>query len=170
MAVRAPRVYTPDEYLEMEMKAEFKSEYIAGHIYAMDGATAVHALITANLIRELGNQLKGKPCRPYAPDLRVQVDAGGMFSYPHVAVVCGKVILRDQRTDVATNPTALFEVLSKSTEGYDRGEKAARYRKTVSLQEYVFVSQDRVHVEVFTRQADARCCSQKRMNSRHRSG
>jgi Uma2 family endonuclease len=142
---------TPEQYLEIERAAEFKSEYYNGRMYAMSGASRTHVLVTSNLTRELGNALKGGPCLVYASDLRVST--GKLYTYPDVAVVCGKETFSDNRQDTLVNPTVIVEVLSPSTEAYDRGLKFSLYWSIESLREYVLVWQARPQVEVFRRQA-----------------
>jgi Uma2 family endonuclease len=112
-------------------------------------------LIVANLLRELGSQLKGRPCKAYPSDMRVKIPGGQHYLYPDVIVVCGQSQFEDERKDTLLNPTLVIEVLSKSTEAYDRGDKFATYRKLDSLQECVLVSQERCLVEVFRRQPEA---------------
>jgi Uma2 family endonuclease len=143
---RRPR-YTPEEYLELERAAEYKSEYINGEIYAMTGGTIEHNQITVNIVNALGNQFLGRPCRVFTGDVRIQVATARMYTYPDVAALCGPVELADERRDTILNPTTIFEVLSPSTEAYDRGYKFAYYRRLESLTDYVLVAQDRVWVE-----------------------
>ena len=145
---------TPEEYLRIERAAEWKSEYIDGEMFAMAGASPRHAQIAANLIRELGNQLLQGPCIVYNTDLRVATDPQRHCTYPDVIVACEPPGYVDTQLDTLTNPTFVAEVLSESTEKYDRGEKSERYRALASLAEYLLLSQDRVHVELYTRQAD----------------
>jgi Uma2 family endonuclease len=146
--------YTPEEYLALERKAEHKSEYFAGEIFAMSGASRKHNLITFNLAREIGNQLRGRPCEAYVADMRVKVTPTGLYTYPDVVVVCGEPRFEDSHVDTLLNPTVIFEVLSESTEAYDRGRKFANYRRLASQQEYVLIAQDRVHVEQYRREGD----------------
>jgi Uma2 family endonuclease len=148
-----PRV-TPEEYLAMERRAEFKSEYIDGYVYAMGGASESHNLIVTNLVTQLSTQLRNRPCKVYPSDLRVDVRENRFYAYPDVTVVCGEAIFRDEQTDNLLNPTVIIEVLSDSTEVYDRGVKFARYRRIDSLVEYVLVAQDRRHIEHYVRQSD----------------
>jgi Uma2 family endonuclease len=134
----------------------YKSDYYAGEIFAMSGGTIRHSLICSNIGGELRERLKGKPCRAYESNLRLLTRKSGLRNYPDVSVYCGP-LLRDEedRTgETVTNPTVLFEVLSKSTEGYDRGLKAENYRSIESLKAYVLVSQERPHVEIFERQGN----------------
>ena len=148
--------YTAAEYLELERQAEYKSEFIDGEIFALAGASEPHNLIATNLTIALGSQLKGKPCKLYSSDMRVQLVKSTRYTYPDVVVVCGKADFIDDKRDTLTNPTLILEILSPSTEGYDRGEKFQRYRKLTSLQTYVLVSQDRPFVEVFEWREDDR--------------
>lgn len=151
----APKIrYTPEEYLAMERQAPFKSEYHAGEIFAMAGASVTHNIITLNVATQLRVQLRGGPCRPFAADMRVRVGPADLYAYPDVAVVCGERRFADEQRDVLLNPTVIVEVLSPGTEEYDRGDKFAGYRHLESLQEYLLVAQDRPRVEQYTRQAD----------------
>ncbi len=145
---------TEQEYLRREREAECKSEFFQGEIFAMAGGSASHSLITANFVREAGNSLKNRPCKVFNSDLRVRVEATGLNTYPDATIVCDEMKFVDDRRDTLTNPTVLVEVLSDSTEKYDRGLKANNYRQVVSLRELVFIAQDRAHAECFTRQAN----------------
>ncbi|HET7079982.1 MAG TPA: Uma2 family endonuclease [Chloroflexia bacterium] len=146
--------YTPEEYLALERAAPYKSEYLAGEIFAMAGAREEHNTIAANIVRQLGNQFQGRPCRVYVSDMRVRVSPAGLYTYPDVVAVCGPREFADAHHDTLINPTVIFEILSPSTEAYDRGEKFAQYWRLASLTDYVLVAQDRVRVEHFTRQGD----------------
>ena len=155
MSLPARRLFSDDEYLWLERAARHRSELINGEIYAMSGASLPHNVITVNVAGELRQRLKGKPCQAMASDLRVQISATGAYVYPDVVVVCDEPVLRpDGHLDTLTNPTLVVEVLSSSTEAYDRDEKAAHYRRLSSLREYVLVAQDRPHVEVYRRRGD----------------
>jgi Uma2 family endonuclease len=146
--------YTPDQYLEMERKSELKNEYIDGEIVAMVGASERHNLIAGNLMGELHRQLKGTPCRVYPGDMRVDLRERHLYAYPDVVVVCDEPILRDGEMDNLLNPTVIIEVLSKSTEAFDRGRKSMKYRRIESLREYLLVSQEEPHTERYVRLAD----------------
>jgi Uma2 family endonuclease len=154
MATQTEVRYTPEEYLVLERKSEHKSEYFGGEIFAMSGATERHNLAVTNLVRELSLQLKGRPCKTYSSDMRVKVAPTGLYTYPDVMVVCGKTLFDDEQQDTLLNPSVIIEVLSKSTEGYDRGEKFAHYRKLESLTDYLLVSQTKHRVEHYVRQPD----------------
>lgn len=145
---------SPEEYLEAERRAETKSEYLDGRIYAMAGASFAHNAIVGNLVVDLGRQLKGGPCRVLPSDLRLRVPETGLYTYPDVSVVCGEPELADEHRDILLNPTVLIEVLSDSTERYDRGRKAEHYRRIASLQEYVLVAQAEPRVERYRRQSE----------------
>jgi len=152
VTVRRPRLLTLSEYLSLERSAPSRSEYVRGEIYAMTGGTARHSLISANTIRALGNRLDNNRCRVFDSNLRLWVEAADLVTYPDVMVVCGKVqFLDDKPADTVANPAVVVEVLSPSTEAFDRGDKFAAYRLVPSLRHYVLVSQDRPQVEVFTR-------------------
>jgi len=146
--------YTPDEYLALERSASFKSEFQDGQIYAMTGASRAHNLITINIGRELSQQLKKRPCEAYINDMRVKAANSRSYHYPDVAVVCGQAEFEDAQVDTLLNPTLLIEVLSPSTEAYDRGGKFAHYRKIESLSEYLLVMQDQPSIERYMRQGE----------------
>jgi Uma2 family endonuclease len=154
MATAALTWYTPEEYLALERNAEFKSEYIDGRIVAMTGASAPHVTIVGNISAELRSHLRGGSCRAYASDMRVQIGGGSRYTYPDVAVACGRQEFLDGVLDTLTNPALIVEVLSPSTEAYDRGEKFQHYRMIETLQEYVLVAQDQPLVERFTRHGE----------------
>ena len=154
MSALPKQFYTPEEYLRLERAAGYKSEYFAGEIVAMAGAKRKHNLIGSNITTSLNTQLREKPCEVYASDMKVQADKARQFSYPDVVVVCGEPQFRDNQDDVLQNPTVIVEVLSPSTEAYDRGEKFLCYRRLDSLQEYVLVTQNERRVEQFTKQSD----------------
>ncbi|HTE17680.1 MAG TPA: Uma2 family endonuclease [Armatimonadota bacterium] len=150
----AERLYTAEEYLALEREAETKSEYFEGRIFAMSGASREHNLIAGNLFRNISNQLDERPCEVYVSDMRVKVSADGLYTYPDVAAVCEPPQIEDAHGDTLLNPSLIIEVLSLSTEAYDRSEKFAHYRKLESLTDYVLVSQDRVQVEHFVRSGE----------------
>lgn len=147
---------TPQEYYVLERAADYKSEFFGGEIFAMAGSSTRHALVGSNLLGELHARLKGRRCRPYNSDQRIKVKATGLRTYPDVSVFCGRMEYDpdDDQRETAVNPAMLFEVLSESTEGYDRGTKSTHYRSIESLQAYVLVSQHTPHVEMIERQQD----------------
>lgn len=147
-----PRL-TPEQYLEIERAAQFRSEYYNGRMYAMSGGSHPHAIVIGNLARELGVALKRGPCLVTTSDMRVRVSKTGLYTYPDIVVVCDPPQYGDGRHDTVLNPALLVEVLSPSTEAYDRGFKFAQYRALESLQEYALVSQSEPRVEIFRRQS-----------------
>jgi len=147
---------TPEEYLAIERKAESKSEYLNGEIVAMTGASREHNLISFNLTREISQQLKGRPCEGYSSDMRVRVPSTRLYTYPDLVVVCGEPQFEDDYLDTLINPTLIIEVLSESTEGYDRGKKFGFYRTIPSLVEYLLIAQDEQRIEQYAKQPDGR--------------
>jgi Uma2 family endonuclease len=155
MASAASNSYvSPEEYLARERKADFKSEYFDGCVYAMAGASAEHGRLSLDLATELNVKLRAGPCEVFGSDLRVLVHPSGLYTYPDAVAVCGAPEFEDGRKDTLLNPSLIAEVLSPSTESYDRGEKFANYRRLPSLREYVLIAQDRVLVERFLRQGE----------------
>lgn len=152
MSTLAKPFWTPEQYLERERQAEGKSEYFSGEIFAMAGASREHNLIAGNASGELRARLKGRPCETYPSDMRVRVNATGLCTYPDVTVVCGEPEFLDRSGDVLLNPRVIVEVLSESTEAYDRGEKFAHYRRVESLQDYLLIAQEKASVEHYARQ------------------
>lgn len=145
---------TPQEYLAIERAALEKSEYYNGEMFALAGTTREHSLINGNIAAALRNQLKDHPFETYSNNMRVRTRPGGLYTYPDVVVVCGDREFEDAEVDILVNPTLIVEVLSTSTEAYDRGDKFAMYRENASLQEYVIVSQHQPRVESYLRQAN----------------
>ena len=144
--------YTPEEYLALERKAEWKSEYRNGFITAMSGASRKHNLIALSISAVVWNQLRDRFCEVYAGDMRVRTGPTGLYTYPDVVAVCGEPKFLDDEFDTLLNPTLIVEVLSASTEDYDRDGKFEQYRTLKSLKDYVLVAQDQVLVERRTRQ------------------
>ena len=143
---------TEQEYLAIERAAQFRSEFIDGEMFAMAGASKRHGLIQRNLQGELYVALRGGKCGPFGPDSRVRISAES-YTYPDVSVVCDQSVAGGDE-DNLVNPVVIFEILSPTTEKYDRGAKFQLYRTIESLQEYILVNQDQVRIEQFTRQAD----------------
>ena len=147
------RLLTPDEYLNRERKAEFRIEYRGnGVVVAMVGASRTHSIIKGNIVGLLYATLRGGPCTACISDMRVCLPEPLGYVYPDVVITCDEPNLQDQHRDILTNPKLVIEVLSNSTESYDRGEKWERYQKISSLREYVLVSQNQARVERFIRQ------------------
>jgi Uma2 family endonuclease len=143
---------SPEEYLSLERRAEFKSEYIDGVAYAMAGGSERHNLITGNLVTELNLQLRATDCKVYPSDMKVRLPNSKKFFYPDVSVVCGETQFADKERDVILNPVLVVEVLSESTEAFDRGKKFSSYQQIESLREYLLVSQGEFLVEHYLRQ------------------
>jgi Uma2 family endonuclease len=146
MAQLARQLYTPEEYLALEESADHKSEFFRGEIFAMAGGSSNHNLITTSTTTELNIALRGKPCRVYANDMHLLVKRKGLYTYPDVMVVCGKVEFVASRNDTLTNPIVIVEVLSPSTHSYDRVKKFSLYKQLDSLREYILVDSEQVHV------------------------
>ncbi len=153
-ALQKEKIYKPDQYLELERAAEERHEYLDGQIYLMSGGSPKHNTICVNVIRDLSNQLKGKSCQVFESNMKVGTETSGLFSYPDVSVACGEPTFHDNHQDVLTNPSVIIEVLSPSTERFDRGKKFARYQRFDSFTDYILITQDEPRVEHFARQAN----------------
>ena len=153
MSAPLPRM-TSAEYLELERAADFKSEFVNGEIVAMAGASIRHNDIVAGVMLALSRQLTGRPCQVNFLDVKVKSEATDSYFYPDLIVICGGIVHGDHHRDTLVNPTVLVEVLSPSTEAYDRGAKAAHYRLIESVQEYVLIAQDQPMIEVYSRQGN----------------
>jgi Uma2 family endonuclease len=166
MSIQPKPHYSFEDYLSAERECiEEKHQDVAGQVFAMTGATYNHNLIATNLASEVSQQLKSRPCTVLANDMRLRIEAADACLYPEVVVLCDTPTFHDSRKDVLTNATLVAEVLSNrkrslerdpSTEGYDRGGKFAIYRGLPSLVQYILITQDRLSVDCFTRQADGR--------------
>ena len=153
METAAKQHLTTQEYLAIERNAEIKSEFLDGEMFAMAGGTRRHSRIKVKLIGALEQRLSGSPCQVLDSDMRVKIEATGLYTYPDVSVACGDLRFEDEREDTLLNPKLIVEVLSDSTAAWDRGEKFWHYRQLQSLLEYVLVSQD-ILIEHYTRQSD----------------
>ena len=151
LALEKPKLFTSAEYLEFERNSEVKHELIDGEIFEMAGATKSHNLIAGNVFRELSLQLLERECNVYTNDMRVKITATEKYTYPDVVAVCGEEIYEDQTEDTLINPQLIIEVLSKSTEGYDRGAKFEYYQTIESFREYVLITQEPFRVEQYVR-------------------
>lgn len=151
MASDPKQRFTLHDYLALERQAETRSEYLDGEMFARSGASATHNVLVTNLVAALHPQLRSRGCDLYANDMRVRTPTD-LVTYPDVAVACGPRQFDDRHRDTLLNPTVLFEVLSPSTQDYDRGTKFAHYRTLASLTDFVLVAQDHVHVEHYSRQ------------------
>src|SRR6185295_12799056 len=154
MASHPKPFYTPEEYLKIERKAAYKSEYYTGEIFAMSGASRAHNLIVANVTTALNTQLENRECEIYANDMRVRTPDRSTYAYPDVVVVCGQPQFEDAEVDTLLNPTLIIEVLSPSTETHDRTKKFADYRKIESLKEYILIAQQECRLTQFIKQPD----------------
>lgn len=150
------RRYSIEEYLELELHADERHEYQDGEILAMAGGSPEQSFIIANFVRETGNALKGKPCRVAESNLRIRIPHRPRYMYPDASIICGPLQFDPQDTKRHTilNPKVIIEVLSPSTEAYDRGDKFTQYREIQAFEEYILISQDRPNLESFLRQAD----------------
>jgi Uma2 family endonuclease len=142
---------SPEEYLATDRQAEIRSEYLDGEMFAMAGGSYAHNVIVGNLVGEIRQQLKGRQCTVCPSDQRVHIPETGLYTYPDVVVVCGEPRFEDEELDILLNPILIIEVLSTTTEAYDRGKKFQHYQKIESLVEYVLVAQDQHRVERFLR-------------------
>jgi Uma2 family endonuclease len=159
MSTQPKTFITPEQYLEIERKAEFKSEYYNGEMFPLGGETVdmasaswAHNLLVGNAVGLLHEQLRSRNCCVAPSDVRIYVPATGLFTYPDAIVVCDKPQFQDDRRDTLLNPALIIEVLSPSTEAYDRGRKFEHYRSVASLKYYVLISADRMYLERYTRQ------------------
>ncbi len=151
MHIQALAHLTAEQYLSQERQSEIKSEYFNGEIFAMAGASREHNQISANLVRVLGNQLLEKPCSVYSSDMKVRIKKARKYTYPDLVVACQTERFEDEHRDVLLNPVVIVEILSDSTEAYDRGHKFLHYQLLDSLIVYLLVSQDAPRIEMFTR-------------------
>lgn len=163
-ALTQTKKYTPEEYLALEEKAEYRSEYVNGYIFKMAGGTEAHNDITLNVATHLRAKLRGRG-KTFANDMKVWVEEAKTFFYPDVTVVCGERKFHKGKRDIIENPILLVEVLSKSTEEYDKNDKFLTYRSIPSFQEYVLISQNRPIVQQFIRQADGKWIHQATIGS-----
>lgn len=155
MSAQEKPVVTPESYLAMERQATEKSEFVDGEIFLMAGASKKHNIITINLTGELYSQFKNTPCQVFSSDMRVSINLQNNYVYPDVAALCDEPEFDDEHQDNLLNPALMIEVLSESTESYDRGRKFELYRQLPSVQEYLLVAQDRYHIEHYQRQTNA---------------
>jgi len=146
--------YSVETYLELERTGSLKHEYYRGEIFALAGSSEAHNLILTNLLTTLNVQLRKRPCKVYPSDMRLKIPKTGLYTYPDVSIVCGTPQFDDVKHDTLLNPLIVIEILSPSTERYDRGKKFQNYRTVVTLQEYILVSQDEYHIEHYINQND----------------
>ena len=143
------KLYSIQEYLQMEKDSLEKHEYYKGEIFAMAGAGARHNVLYSNIFGNLFSALKGRNCRPYGSDMRIHIPENSLFTYPDISIICGDIISSEEDEDTATQPTVIIEILSPSTKNYDRGEKFMLYRAIPALKEYILVDAESIHVEHF---------------------
>jgi Uma2 family endonuclease len=147
---------TPEQYLEAERKAEYKSEYFNGETFAMAGASRRHNLITGNVAATIYRQIRKRPFEAYISNMRLKVSESGLYTYPDVVVVCETPEFDDEHHDTLLNPSLIVEVLSETTEAYDRGKKFESYRTIASLSDYLLMAQDKRRIEHYVRQQENR--------------
>ena len=148
-------IFTVADYLDYERNAPERHEFLDGNVYAMAGESPRHSTICFNLYAITGNQLRGKRCRGYSPNMKVATNEKGLYSYPDLTIVCSQPKYHDKKGDVLINPTVIFEVPSPSTESYDRGEKFLRYVNGIkSLTDYILISQNNPTIEHFQKQSN----------------
>lgn len=160
MAINPETIWTPAAYLAFERaQGDAKHEYLDGRILpmaetiqGMAGASLAHNRIVSNLVITLGTQMRGRPCDVFSSDMRLHIPATGLYTYPDIVALCGEPEFEDDHLDVLLNPGVIVEVLSPSTEAYDRGAKFDHYRSIETLQTYVLIAQDNAHIEQFQRQ------------------
>ena len=153
MAINPAKLMTPTEYLAFErQQTDARHEYFQGVITMMAGASMAHNRIVGNAFAALHAQLRGSACSVFATDMRVHIPATGLYTYPDIAALCDEPQLEDDEQDILLNPSVIIEVLSESTEAYDRGAKFDHYRSIASLQTYVLIAQDKPQIEAFQRQ------------------
>jgi Uma2 family endonuclease len=153
MSTQPKSFITPEEYLAMERKAEYKSEYLDGEVFAMSGVKRAHSLIAANVLAELRDGLRKRQCEAHGSDLRVRTFARH-YCYPDVSAFCGEPQFLDGQLDTLLNPSLIVEVVSPSTEAYDRGRKFEFYQAIEVLRDYLLLASDRMHGDLYTRQSD----------------
>jgi len=151
MSAVSKRCLTPEEYLSIERRAETRSEYYRGEMFAMSGASRRHNLIAANILASLHLQFKQRSCEVYQSDMRVKIQDSTLYTYPDIVLTCSEPRFEDKEVDTLLNPQVIIEILSSATEAYDRGVKFSHYRKIRSLKQYLLVSQGTPMVEKYTR-------------------
>jgi Uma2 family endonuclease len=167
MLLQGKNKISPEEYLTSERESEIRNEYFDGEIFAMAGASREHNQISSNIVRVLGNQLLEKPCSVFSSDMKINIREVGKYTYPDIVVVCEKEEFEDGNNDVLLNPIVIIEILSDSTEAYDRGENFAHYQLLTSFVEYILISQYFYRVEKFTRRDDETWIYSKYQTAEH---
>ena len=151
MSAEAQRLLTGEEYLAFDRESEIRHEFVDGEIFALSGASRAHNLIGTNMVAALHPRLRRRGCEIYANDMRTRISIADVYTYPDLVIVGGEPEFADEAGDVLENPKVIVEILSPSTEGYDRGRKAMYYRSLPSLEAYLLVAQEEAHVELYTR-------------------
>lgn len=164
MPVAVQKYYSEEDFLTLERMSKTKNEYYRGEIFAMSGASFQHNQISARLIKDIGTHLEDAACNIYGSDLRVHIQFQTLYTYPDAVIICGEPSFIDQEFDTIINPTVLFEILSPSTQEYDRTIKFEFYKKIPSLKEYVLIDSQKVWIEVFTKQKDNSWVSEQYTN------
>ena len=154
MPIALRKFYTEEEFLTFERMAKVKNEYYRGEIFAMSGASFQHNQLSSKLIRDIGNHLKGKGCNIFGSDLRVYTQLNSFYTYPDAVIICGDPSFIDKQFDTILNPAILFEILSPSTEEYDRTTKFEFYKNIPTLKHYVLIDSRKFFVQIFTQEAD----------------
>lgn len=152
MVAPAIKYISPQEYLKLERESDTKHQYLDGEMIAMAPVSLAHIDIVANLLREIGSFLKGKPCRITPSDLRISIPSANSYTYPDATIICGKPEMEDEKFDTAKNPTVIFEVMSGSSKEYDSGNKFLYYQRIPSLQEYILIDSKKMSVAIYRRQ------------------
>ena len=154
MTAQQKSPYSMEQYLQLERSSEDKHEYYDGDMFVLAGTSERHNRIAVNILANLHGQLRRQPCRVYSSDMRIKIPQVRAYTYPDISLVCGKPLFDDEEKDTLLNPIVIFEILSPSTERYDRGKKFSSYRTISTLQEYILVSQDKISLEHYIRQTD----------------
>lgn len=152
MAAQPKSVYSVEEYLDIERAGPHKHEFYRGEIFALAGSSEAHNLILTNILTSLNTQLRQRPCKVYPSDMRLKIPKTGLYTYPDVSIVCDTPHFDDSKQDTLLNPIIVIEILSPSTERYDRGKKFQNYRTVTTLEEYLLISQDDYHIERYINQ------------------
>ncbi len=145
---------SPEDYLAMERASDTKHEYYKGEVFAISGASLRHIIITKNMNTLVLPFLQGKPCDMFGSDLRIHIPENTLYTYPDLTIVCGKPEMTDQEEDTIIKPSAIIEILSKSTKNYDRGNKFNLYRSIKTLKEYILIDSTEISVELFSLEPD----------------
>lgn len=154
MAAQPRTPLSEEDYLRLEREGDLRHEYLNGEIFAMVGASKDHNRIVTSTSFALYAQLRNRPCDVFSNDMRVKVSASGLYTYPDLIITWAEPLFSDDGADTLLNPTIIIEVLSRSTEGYDRGKKFQHYRALRSLKEYLLITQDAYHIDQFVRQGE----------------